>query len=440
MIKKPMRRLGVSLLIVVLLSTIGFGWALDKLFIELQPDDADRLAPYRDMGESLVGSLDSDDDLLELVATWPRDSRIQLSSIDSSAVMLPEALQDELNEAGSLALETEEGITLILPRKNSDNALAIDLPPLTSTAESALRFALTILFYAGIIALILLWVYPLVRRLQRLSKAANEFGAGNFSARVPEYRFSLIKDIEQEFNAMANRIATLVEDNRMLSTAVSHDLRTPIARLRFGLDALSEEHNPETKEKYMQRISNDLAAMEHLVEVLLDYARLEKQQRELPLTPVNIASRLTDRIDALADDATVPIHWQQPEQGVWVQGNERYLDMVINNVLQNAQRYGRGQIQVSLAPGTKWDPRVWVSIDDDGPGIPIEERARVVKPFERGQANSISKGFGMGLAIVQRILEWHGGELVLSSSNQLGGASIQMGFLTSNDMGEGGKP
>jgi len=300
--KRPMRRLGVSLLVVVLLSTIGFGWALDRLFIELQPDDADRLAAYRLMGESLVGSLSSDEELLELVARWPRDSRVRLSSIDSSAVVLPETLQNELNQAGSLALETVEGVTIILPRENSDTALAIDLPPLTSTAESALRFALTILFYTGIVALILLWVFPLVRRLQRLSKVANEFGAGNFSARVPEYRFSLINDIEVEFNAMAQRVETLVEDNRLLSTAVSHDLRTPIARLRFGLDALSEENNPEVKEKYMHRISNDLAEMEHLVEVLLDYARLEKQQQELPLAPVNIASRLTERIKSMSEN------------------------------------------------------------------------------------------------------------------------------------------
>jgi len=236
-----------------------------------------------------------------------------------------------------------------------------------------------------------------------------------------------------EFNAMANRIAALVDDNRLLSTAVSHDLRTPIARLRFGLDALSEENNPEIKDKYMQRISNDLAEMEHLVEVLLDYARLEKQQRELPLTPVNIASRLTDRIDALADDATKSIHWQEPVHDVWVMGNERYLDMVINNVLQNAQRYGKSQIQVTLMLGTKANPRIWVNIEDDGPGIPDEERIRVVKPFERGQANAVSSGFGMGLAIVQRILDWHGAHLVLGSSEHLGGASIQMGFVPNSD-------
>ncbi len=428
----PMRRLSLSLLLVVLLATIGFGWALDRLFIGLQPDDADRLAPYRVMGESLVGSISSDDELIDLVSRWPRGTRVQLSSIDSSAVALPLELQEELNQVGSLALETSEGVTLIVPRPGSNTALAMDLPPLTSTAESALRFALTILFYAGIVALILLWVYPLVRRLHGLSKVANEFGAGNFNARVPESRFSLINHIESEFNAMAGRIATLVEDNRLLSTAVSHDLRTPIARLRFGLDALSEESNPAVKDKYMQRISNDLAEMEHLVEVLLDYARLEKQKRELPLQPVNIASRLTDRIDALAHDAPLDIHWQEPAAGVWVMANERYLDMAINNVLQNAQRYGQSNITVSLKPSSKTDPHVWVYIEDDGSGIPEEERSRVLKPFERGQANSVSSGFGMGLAIVQRILDWHGAKLVLHSSETLGGASIQMGFVASS--------
>jgi len=278
------------------------------------------------------------------------------------------------------------------------------------------------------------------------------------SARVPLVRFSLIRNIETEFNAMAERISTLVEDNRLLSSAVSHDLRTPIARLRFGLDALSEEDNPEVQDRYMVRISNDLAEMEHLVEVLLDYARLEKQQHELPLQPMSLAPRVTDRINAMFNDATHKIEWDIPDEDVFVMANERYIDMVLNNVLQNAQRYGETRIRVSIESApvketgnrvtqrvTPWKNRyVWLVVEDDGPGIPDDERERVLKPFERGRANTervrvtpnksasaknaLSSGFGMGLAIVQRILDWHGAKLEFASSESLGGAEVRMGF------------
>lgn len=454
-----MRRLSISLLVIVLLATIGFGWTLDRLFIELQPDEADRLAPYRIVGEALVSGIESGNDINSVTANWPEDSALQLSVIDFDALALPDALRADLNQGESLALEAEEGVTLFVPIAGGSSALAMSLPPATSTAEAALRFALSILFYAGIVSLILLWVYPLVRRLHALSKAAHEFGAGNFSSRVPITRFSLIKNIETEFNAMAERIATLVEDNRLLSSAVSHDLRTPLARLRFGLDALSEEDDVAVQEKYMQRISGDLAEMEHLVEVLLDYARLEKQQRELPLTPMALVPRVTERINALFNDTSHDIEWEPTKEGasddIWVMANERYIDMVINNVLQNAQRYGKSKIRVSISTSHKNDRRVWLIIEDDGPGIPDEERSRVLKPFERGRANierarpasaqsksaaiqqnALSSGFGMGLAIVNRILQWHGAQLVLSNSEKLGGASVEMGFRSSAPMPE----
>lgn len=439
-----MRRLGISLLVVVLLATIGFGWTLDRLFIELQPDEADRLAPYRTMGEALAGSVNQGSDLDALTLAWPTDSRVQVGVMDIDELSLPGTLQLNLDQGETLALEADSGVTLIIPIRNTTRFLTLSLPPQTSAAEALLRIALTVLFYAGIVTLILLWVYPLVRRLHALSKAANDFGEGNLAARVKVSRLSLIKNIESEFNAMADRISALVDDNRLLSNAVSHDLRTPIARLRFGLDALSEESNRDVQIKYMQRISNDLAEMEHLVEVLLDYARLEKQRRDLPLAPMRLSLRVTDRIDAMFNDSSINIEWEEPEDGFWIMGNERYLDMVINNVLQNAQRYGKSRIRVSIRRPDKsrlpervdrrTDKRTWLMVEDDGPGIAMDERTRVIKPFERGSANlnrarnASSSGFGMGLAIVDRILDWHGAELKLGSSSDLGGACVSIGL------------
>ncbi len=434
-----MRRLSISLLLVVLLATIGFDWTLDRLFVELQPNDSDRLGPYRVMVEALADSVEQGADIDSLIQAWPSDASAQLSTLDTQQLALPAALRDNLNRGESLTLETDTGISLIVPTDASTQALTLSISSDASKAEAALRVALTLLFYTGIVVLILLWVYPLVTRLHTLSKAAKSFGTGNLGARVPLNRYSLINNIETEFNAMAERIAVLVEDNRLLSSAVSHDLRTPIARLRFGLDALSEEENPKVQAKYLQRISNDLAEMEHLVEVLLDYARLEKQKQALPLQPTSLVPLISDRINAVFIDAANQVQWIPPQQAIWVMANERYLDMAINNVLQNAQRYGNHLIKVSLHADKTSAKRVWLTIEDDGPGIPLEERERVLKPFERGRANierarpatasvASSSGFGMGLAIVQRIAEWHNAVLTLNTSDDLGGASIGLGF------------
>jgi len=455
-----MRRLSVSLLIVVLLATIGFGWALDRLFFGLQPEEADHLAPYKVMGKALARSAAAGADLNTLVSAWPLEARVQLNTLSYTDLALPQTMQDDYERGEVLAFEADNEVMLMIPITGQETALTLALPH-ASNSETAVRFFLTLFFYAGIILLILLWVYPLVRRLHAMSKAAKAFGSGNFAARIPPARFSLIENIENEFNAMADRISILVEDNRLLSTAVSHDLRTPIARLRFGIDALSEEDDVAVQERYMQRISADLAEMEHLVEVLLDYARLEKQKTELPLQAMPLIPRVTDRINALSDDVTHQIEWAAPLHPVYVMANERYIDMVINNVLQNALRYGKSHVRISIGFNEKKSgkslsqrvgqrhelqnsPTVCLLIEDDGPGIPIEERERVLKPFERGVANTervrpnantegasktmVSSGFGMGLAIVKRIIDWHGGQLELDTSHALGGAAIRLYF------------
>jgi len=402
-----MRRLGISLLIVVLLATVGFGWALDRLFFELQPDEADRLAPYRIMGQSLADAASEGVDLTELSKAWPVDSKVQLGTLTAGALALPTELREAYRNGETLALEAGDSVMLVLPVSGRDAALTLSLPSANSAGYAAVRFVLTIIFYAGIVLLILLWVYPLVRRLHGLSKVANAIGAGDLTARVPLVRFSLIQNIETEFNAMADRIARLVEDNRLLSSAVSHDLRTPIARLRFGLDALSEESDPDVQDRYMQRISADLAEMEHLVEVLLDYARLEKQQRELPLQPLALVPSVTDRINVLFNDVTHEIDLVAPDEEVYVLANERYFDLVLNNVLQNALRYGESRVRVSIdfvgskeaghkgairSPARN-DRLAWLVVEDDGPGIPDDERERVLKPFERGRANTDGLGY-----------------------------------------------
>ena len=135
--------------------------------------------------------------------------------------------------------------------------------------------------------------------MQALTTAAKAFGEGRLDQRVQTHRHSYLHDIECEFNNMAKRIQNLVADNKLLSSAVSHDLRTPLARLRFGIDALDETGDEQTRKQYLERISADLTSMEQLVEVLLEYARLDKELADLPLQNIDIVSLIAGRIDAL---------------------------------------------------------------------------------------------------------------------------------------------
>jgi len=196
-----MRRLGLSLLFVVLFSIIGAGWIIDRLF----------------------GSIEQADETIETTKHIGRQLALQLDMSSASQIQ-PDALASDFIRSINLVA-------------------ADDLPLLI----------LTLLFYGAVVSLILLWLYPLVRRIQRLTVSAKYFGEGEFSERISTKPSSQLYGIESEFNRMAQRIQDLLADNKLLSTAVSHDLRTPLARLRFGVDALSEQLNSESQQDYINR-------------------------------------------------------------------------------------------------------------------------------------------------------------------------------------------
>ena len=423
-----MRRLSLSLLLVVLVAVIGLGWVLDRLFVVLGEGDQDALGPYRSLGINLVQNFETRETLEAAASNWELDTDADMYILDRDELALPDQLNQLLSTGKPLAIESDAGVVLYFSQTDWSHALAITPPP-SLTSELPLRFILTLLFYIGIVLLMMLWLYPLLRRLQSLRSAAKKFGEGNLSTRVSTHQYSYLNDIESEFNRMGSRIQGLVSDNKLLSNAVSHDLRTPLARLRFGIDALGEEVDPARQSDYLTRISGDLSEMEKLVAVLLDYARLDQGLSRPALQKVDLGALVDGRVEVFSEHASRQLEWQAPAKPVLINAHPRYLEMIVNNLIQNALAYSQQRVTVKIVRDRN---RTWLCVDDDGPGIPVSERDEIVKPFVRGSVDTTTgnpKGFGMGLAIVQRIAEWMDATLLIESSDELGGARLTVGFL-----------
>lgn len=387
-----MRRLGLSLLLVVVIAVVGAGWFIDQLFNRLnKPDQAVSAAEV--IGAQLAAQIDSDQRDLVALPEALGDNNYKMRLISSDSMALPEALQEQLDSGHALALESEQGVALHFGLPLSKRVLIIELPE-PNSPDTRLRLLLTLLFYAAIACLILMWLYPLVRRLQRLAVAAKLFGEGDLRQRIATRPQSQIYDIESEFNRMAQRIQGLVDDNKMLCSAVSHDLRTPLARLRFGVDALAEQATDSLHINYIERISVDLESMEQLVEVLLEFARLDQQLTELPL-------RLTPLVPLV--EQCVQLHLQSTHRslklinqttGPQIMAEARYTQMLINNLLQNALKFSANQVRVTVGHSVG---KVWVHVEDDGPGFIDKDRDRLLKPFEKGartQSVEDVRGYG----------------------------------------------
>ena len=425
-----MKKLTLSLVIAILTAIIFLGWGLDTFFNQYQKQKVtDEFSVYRKMITSLANTLDKTNNVGQFVTTWQNQNQQQLTLTPIAEFPLPASLRDNFNQGEPLVLESKDVITVNQLLPSQQQVLSINIhQPIKPQDNLALEVALTAVFYVGILLCVFIWLYPLIKRLRLLRSTAKTFGEGDFSKRIHISSTSYIVDIENEFNRMAAKIETLVEDNKLLSNAVSHDLRTPLARLRFGIEALSETNNPENKEKYIRHLSQDINEMENLVSVLLDYARLEQRMIRVDRLPLSLNTLIKSSVHNLtsSDSCTIAMDISRLSKfQVIIGGDENYMSMLINNLLSNAQQYAATQIQITTEQTTN---TVIMCISDDGPGITVEQRDKIFKPFTRGEKNSEQKGYGMGLAIVARIAAWHGAVIAISQSDKLGGAEFIVTF------------
>jgi signal transduction histidine kinase len=296
----------------------------------------------------------------------------------------------------------------------------------------ALWKALTLLL--GLVAMVAvvgtLLARPLVVRLRRLQEASVRIARGELGARALVSGKDDLAEFARHFNQMAERNQILVEKQRDLMRAVSHELRTPTARIRFALELLAETKSQHDHDRHVSAIDSDLTEIDCLVQELVALDRLDRMESEdsakaESFDGTNAVSTEIERLRPSRAEVEVSTMSALPE-GAYAAGSERLFRRAVRNLLSNAVRHARFKVRVSLAYA---GGKLLVSIDDDGPGIPELERARVLEPFSRldPSRSRDSGGLGLGLTIVDRILATAGGRLEISES-ELGGASVTMSW------------
>jgi len=257
-----------------------------------------------------------------------------------------------------------------------------------------------ILTVAVAIALSLFPVYRLTRPLARFTQAAEALGRGNLDEPVPETGSMEVRRAAHAFNDMQARIRRLVDGRTQMIAAISHDLRTPITRLRLRAEFVED---PEAQ----RRMLADLDEMETMIKSTLAFAR-EDSDRE-PAVMLDLVALLRDVVEDIPEAVLQP---DLPARYM-ISGRPLALRRCFRNVIDNAIKYGK-QARIGLHEEEK---SVLVTVDDDGPGIPEDQRDLVFRPFYRLDAsrNRDSGGTGLGLAIVQAIILSHGGEVALSN-------------------------
>jgi signal transduction histidine kinase len=246
-----------------------------------------------------------------------------------------------------------------------------------------------------------LGAYPisrrLTRRLARLQEGVGRLGAGDLATRVPVTGSDEIASLARTFNASAERIEALVNSHKLLLANCSHELRTPLARIRVGLERMSQESDRALREE----LKRSIAELDALIEEMLLSSRLDALR----------TLERTEDVDLLALAAEEAAHFDRTVEGqpVIVRGDPSLLRRLIRNLLDNAQRHAGGATRVRVAPNAAGEAEL--SVADGGAGVRAEEREKIFEPFYRStHAGTAATGFGLGLSLVRQIARAHGGD------------------------------
>ena len=302
-------------------------------------------------------------------------------------------------------------------------------PELTERLPLDLRLRLLTWSLIGVIFGIALWfwVRPVWRDLETLRQTARDLGDGDFEARSPPARSQIFAPLSDTMNSMAERVQQLLATHRELSSAISHELRTPIARMRFALEMLSDTDDGTERERLWAMMEADLDELDHLIDTSLTYARFEREAPEPHFSSVRFADWLRDEVDAvrlLGRDLTITVDTAKLPEIVAVDIDRKAMPYALRNLLRNAFKYASKQISVS---SEHHQGNIIVHVDDDGIGIPPEDRESVFSAFTRldRSRDRSTGGYGLGLAITRRVLELHGGTATADAA-PLGGARFTL--------------
>jgi signal transduction histidine kinase len=270
----------------------------------------------------------------------------------------------------------------------------------------------------AILVPIALWSRAHWQALQTLSRVADDFGAGQLSARARMRPSSAVYPLAMRMNAMAERIQGLLESQKNLLHSVSHELRTPIARLEFAMELLAERAGDPQLARRVKAMEGDLAELNALVNELLSMSKLDNAQGP---------QRALFEVEPMLRECSEGLHPRPadlvldlgPRLGS-LDGDRRLLARAVGNLLRNAQKYAARRVMLGAH---RDDGLVEITVEDDGPGIPEDERERIFEPFYRldRSRDRATGGFGLGLSIARKAVALHGGNLTVERS-ALGGA------------------
>ena len=325
---------------------------------------------------------------------------------------------------GIATLIDESGNMSLLRHAASLDAI-IRLGPVTEPGENIVLRLLPPIFYLSIFVVVGLWLRPLLKDINLITQGAQRFAADYREPLATAEKTTELKSLARNLDNMSSRLSGLIQSQKELIAALSHEMRTPLARIRFALAVMGNKGDAEFNE-HLAALNDDVQEVDRLIASMLNYARLDHPDLRMHWQQVPV--------DAWLEESQAKIRQQEKGRlsvasdsvdSVWM--DPRLMGLALSNLLVNACRYSNGRVRLCI--GQRGDEYV-LTVEDDGKGIAEADRDSVFKAFTRidDSRNRETGGYGLGLAIVARIAELHGGKAYVESSADLGGAKFVLSW------------
>ena len=411
-----------SLYFLIISIFIIFSWMLDEVWSSYLEQDIESYTGYKSMLLSLSNYLEKhpENEWQDILSGASKEWKLSLKLMsEQQAEKISHQRHDVIKEDNTHIFYDNDAVE-IHHRIKSTGAVIV-LGPAKMPTRPRVEALVRVVLLASLACLLFFWLRPLSRDLDQLRKTAVAFGQESFDMVAPKARSTMTEPMVTAFNTMASRIKRLIDAHKELSTAVAHELRTPLARTKFALQMLECTDDKVKQEKYRKAISKDICELEQLISEMLIYASFDNEKPELKFTNEAVVDIVKNQVG----------NFQQFEQNFTVNNllgedkvdlDKQFIARALNNYISNAIKYGNGEIDITISKNAD---HCQIKVTDNGEGVCDDFKCTIFDAFSRGDIsrNRETGGFGLGLAIVCRIMEWHGGSAsVVDSEN--GGASF----------------
>jgi len=401
-----MARLFISLYLFIALSLVGLSAGLERMFFtQSESSNTQLLGPVFEAAKQQ--NVDMPSFISSLGGTHKTRELADIAWSDSDLT--------KLHNGQTIVLSGSNVTEQIYILDNKTQLLEISLP--INTPDSGRFLLYSVLFFLLLGGVIAFWIWPLCRDLSNLEKTVSNVKPDGSIVQNSISKTSLIYPIAKSLNNMGRQISQLMQSQRELSGAVTHEFRTPLARLKFALAM-----KPAAQSDPWRGMQQDVNELENLVQEMLDYASTDARIPEMNLAEIPIKQLCQQLINRLKDshlpDLNVRVHGDDPH----ILADEHFIERAIENLVLNGKRYANNVLEIHVIKQKK---TIQICVEDDGEGVSQAMRKKIFSPFFRPDESRDRQkgGAGLGLAIVKRIVDWHQGDCYVTDG-KLGGAKF----------------